>query len=116
MAKRIQMTTQCLFCKIVAHDIPSKIRFENDNLIAFDDIKPEAKTHILIVPKKHIDSVTAITDNDRDLIAEMIFTARDLTKEQGIDQSGYRLTMNTGKDAGQTVDHLHLHLIGGEQL
>ena len=106
----------CLFCSIATHEIESKIRFENDEFVAFDDINPTAKVHILIVPKKHIHSIAVLEDSDSNLIGKLILVARDLARELGIDQSGYRLIFNSGPDAGQLVDHLHLHLIGGQKL
>ncbi len=106
----------CLFCQIATHEVPAKIKFEDANFIAFDDINPKAKIHILIIPKKHIHSVAALNDADADLVGKLILTARDIAKEQGIDRTGYRLVFNSGTDAGQVVDHLHLHLIGGERL
>jgi histidine triad (HIT) family protein len=107
--------TNCIFCKIIENKIPTKIRFENDDFIAFDDIKPQAATHILLLPKRHIHSVAALEDVDADLIAKMILKARDITKEAGISQ-GFRLVFNSGRDAGQEVDHIHLHILGGNKL
>lgn len=106
----------CLFCSIAKHDLPAKIQFESDDFVAFDDIHPQAKTHILLITKKHLSSVAALDDSDLDLIAKMILTARDLAKEKGLDTSGYRLVFNSGIDAGQEVDHIHLHILGGNQL
>lgn len=106
----------CLFCQIAAREIKSMIKYEDDDFIAFDDINPKAKIHILIIPKKHIHSVAALVDFDAALVGKLILKARDIAKEQGIDQSGYRLIFNSGHDAGMIVDHLHLHLLGGEHL
>ncbi|MDO8444089.1 MAG: HIT domain-containing protein [bacterium] len=106
----------CLFCQIAAHEIHSKIKYEDDDFIAFDDIHPKAKIHILLIPKKHIHSVAALEDSDVNLVGKLILKARDIAKEQGIDLSGFRLVFNSGPDAGQIVDHLHLHIIGGEKL
>lgn len=106
----------CLFCQIADHKIPANVRFEDDDFIAFDDIKPQAKTHILIIPKKHLHSVAALSDNDGDLVGKVILLARDLAKNLGLDQGGYRLVFNSGTDAGQEVDHIHLHLLGGNKL
>jgi len=106
----------CLFCKIARKGIPSAIRFEDDDFIAFDDINPKAKIHILLIPKRHIPSVTAINDSDADLISKMILAARDIAKERGIDKTGYRLVFNSGSDAGQVVGHIHLHILGGNKL
>lgn len=106
----------CLFCKIAKHEIPAKIRFENEEFIAFDDINPKAKIHILLVPKKHIPSVAALKDSDREMVGKLVLKARDIAREEGIDQSGYRLVSNSGTDAGQVVDHIHLHILGRGKL
>lgn len=104
----------CLFCKIASKEIPSKIRFEDDDFIAFDDINPKAKTHILLVPKRHIHSVAAIEDSDQDLIGKMILTAKKVADDAGL--NSFRLVFNSGRDAGQEVDHIHLHILGGNKL
>ena len=106
----------CLFCSIAEHKIPAKIQYEDDDFIAFDDIHPRAEIHILLIPKRHINSVAALDDTDSDLIAKMILTARNLAKKKGIDKTGYRLVFNSGTDAGQEVDHIHLHILGGSKL
>lgn len=104
----------CIFCKIGNHGIPAKIRFENEEFIAFDDINPKAKVHILVVPKKHIHSVAALEENDQDMIGRLIMAAKKIA--QDADLSSYRLVFNSGLDAGQEVDHIHLHILGGEKL
>ncbi len=108
--------SECIFCKIIDKEKPADIIFENDHIVAFEDIKPVAPVHLLIVPKKHIISVNHLQKQDRQLIGEMFLSARKLAFEKQINQSGYRLIFNIGPDAGQTVDHLHLHLIGGKKL
>ncbi len=108
--------SECIFCKIIDKEKPADIIFENDHIVAFEDIKPVAPVHLLIVPKKHIISVNHLQKQDRQLIGEMFLSARKLALEKQINQSGYRLIFNIGPDAGQTVDHLHLHLIGGKKL
>jgi len=107
---------ECLFCKIASHKIPAKVRFENKEIIAFDDINPKAKIHLLIIPKKHIPSVAAITESDRNTICNLIYTARDIAESLGVAKSGYRLVFNSGRDAGQEIDHIHLHLLAGSKL
>ena len=104
----------CLFCKIVSKEIPSKIRFEDKDFVAFDDIKPKAKIHILLVPKRHIHSVAALEDSDQDLIGKMIMTAKKVACDAKLDS--FRLVFNSGRDAGQEVDHIHLHILGGNKL
>lgn len=106
----------CLFCKIAAGEIPSKKAYEDERILAFHDIAPQAPVHILIIPKQHIDSAQAITPSDNELLGRLFEVARRLAKENGLDKSGYRLITNIGADAGQSVKHLHFHLIGGRAL
>jgi len=106
----------CLFCQIAKKEIKSEVVAEDERMIAFKDINPVAPVHILIVPKKHIPSAAALERSDLPLVAEMIWFAKELAEKLGIAQSGYKLIFNSGKDAGQMVDHLHLHLIGGKRL
>lgn len=106
----------CIFCKIANKELPSEIIYEDENFAAFKDIHPIAPSHFLIVPKKHIPTLDHIALHDRELIGEMILTAKKIAQEIGLSQSGYRLIFNVGKDAGQTVDHIHLHLLGGKKL
>ena len=106
----------CLFCKIAAGEIPSKKAYEDDNIYAFYDIAPQAPVHILVIPKKHIESAHALTREDDKLIGDMFEAARQIATANGLDQTGYRLITNIGADAGQSVPHLHLHLIGGKSL
>jgi histidine triad (HIT) family protein len=106
----------CLFCQIVNKEIQSEIVAENEKIVAFKDINPAAPIHVLIVPKKHISSIAALERDDLPLISEMIWFAKELAQKLGIAQSGYKLMFNSGKDAGQMIDHLHLHLIGGKKL
>lgn len=106
----------CVFCKIVKKEIPADIVYENEKVMAFKDIKPVTPVHILIVPKFHISSVNHIKEENKELAGELILAAQKIAREQKVDKSGYRLVFNIGKNAGQTVDHLHLHLIGGKKL
>ena len=99
----------CIFCKIAKGEIPSAKIFENDKLIAFNDINPLAKTHILIVPKEHIESVKHLQNNHKELIGEIILTAQKIAKEKSLE--GYKLVINVGREGGQIIDHLHLHLL-----
>ena len=92
--------------------MPSAKVFENENLVAFNDINPKAKVHILIVPKKHIESVKDLQDNDKELVGEMILAARKIAKENKLE--GYKLVLNVGREGGQVVDHLHMHLLSGD--
>ena len=105
-----------IFQKIIDREIKADIIFENGNIIAFNDINPVAPTHILIVPKKLIESINLIKEEDSRLIGEMFLVAKELAKKLKIDESGYRTVFNTNDDGGQTVYHIHLHLIGGRKL
>jgi len=106
----------CIFCKIINKEIPTEIIYEDDKFLAFKDIEPKAKIHILIIPKKHILSINYLENHDKELIGELFSIAQKIAKDQSVSQSGYRLIFNVGKDAGQTIDHFHLHLLGGERL
>ncbi|SDW88511.1 histidine triad nucleotide-binding protein [Paenibacillus sp. CF384] len=106
----------CIFCKIIEGTIPSNKLFENERILAFRDIQPQAPVHTLIIPKKHIPTMNDVTDEDDAVMAELFAVARQLAKEQGIAESGYRVVNNCNGDSGQIVFHLHLHLLGGEKL
>ena len=105
----------CLFCKIAAGEIPSKKLYEDDQVVAFYDIAPQAKVHFLVIPKKHISSAAALTEADGALLGHVFAVIAKLAKEQGLD-NGYRVISNVDEDAGQTVKHLHFHVLGGEKL
>lgn len=105
-----------LFEKIIAREIPATIEFEDDKVIAIKDIAPAAPVHILIIPKRPIAGVHEVTPEDAELLGYLFVVARNLAESKGIAKSGYRLIANTGGDAGQTIDHLHVHLLGGENL
>ena len=104
----------CIFCQIVAGEAPARIVYRDDLVTAFHDTRPIASSHILIVPNRHIDSVNALGPEDAALAGHLILTARQIAEQQGIAAAGYRLIMNTGADAGQSIPHLHLHLIAGK--
>jgi histidine triad (HIT) family protein len=106
----------CVFCKIVAGEIPSDILYQDEEVIAFHDINPIAPTHLLIVSKKHIPSLLHLTDAETPLIGHMTKIANQLAREHGVAESGYRLVINCGKEGGQVVPHLHMHLLGGRVL
>lgn len=108
--------TDCLFCRIIAREVPAKEVYRDEEIVAFHDIAPKAPTHILIIPVKHIASLGELTEGDSQLASKLILKARDLAREQGIDESGYRVISNTGPHGGQEVPHLHLHLLGGAPL
>lgn len=108
--------TDCIFCKIINGELPSTNLYNDGQVTAFRDINPAAPTHILIVPKKHIDSINSLTVDDEPLIGHLFFIAKQLAAQEGIAEPGYRLVINTGAESGQTVDHVHLHLLGGRQM
>lgn len=103
----------CLFCRIINREIKGSIVYEDDRLIAFNDINPQAPTHVLIVPKRHIASLNDLTPDDDEIVGEMARRAAEIAKDKGISAGGFRTVFNTNRDAGQTVFHIHLHLIGG---
>jgi histidine triad (HIT) family protein len=105
--------TDCIFCKIITGDIPSTNVFRDEQVTAFRDLNPVAPTHILLVPNKHIDSVNMLTSGDEQLIGHLVKVAGQLAAQEGIAEDGYRLIINTNAHAGQTVFHIHLHLLGG---
>ncbi|RLD23608.1 MAG: histidine triad nucleotide-binding protein [Bacteroidetes bacterium] len=109
------MASKSVFEKIVDRELPATILYEDEDILAFIPLRKQAPVHILIIPKKRIVSVNEIDDEDALLIGKMFLVARDLAKEHKIDSTGYRLTLNTNEDAGQSVFHLHLHLFGGKK-
>ena len=106
----------CLFCKIIAGDIPSSKVYEDDVCIAFNDISPQAPTHVLIVPREHFDSLDTAEEKHKETLGHLLLTAAEFARQQGFADNGYRTVINTGAGAGQTVFHLHLHIIGGRAL
>ncbi len=109
-------TASCIFCRIVAGELPAKRVAEAEDMIAIHDIDPRAPTHVLIMPRRHIASVNDLTTADAGLAGRMILLAQRLAAELGIADSGYRLVLNTGTEGGQSVDHIHLHLLGGRAM
>ena len=105
----------CLFCKIIAADIPADIVYQDDKILVFKDINPKADTHLLMIPKQHIESLNELTTTDNDLIAYMMLKLPELARQQGL-TDGFRTIINTGKGGGQEVFHLHIHLLGGNSL
>lgn len=105
----------CIFCKIIAGEIPSEKVFESENVVAFKDINPMAPVHILIIPKKHIEGANALNEDNVSVVGEIMLAARQLAEEYKLD-NGWRVVTNVGEDGGQTVKHLHFHLLGGKKL
>ena len=106
----------CLFCRIIAREIPASIVYEDDRVIAFNDINPQAPTHLLVVPKRHIETLNALEPGDDGLLGELTRRAAAIAKDRGISEKGYRAVFNTNHEAGQTVFHIHLHLLGGRPM
>jgi len=103
----------CIFCKIVNKEIPAKVVFENEKAIVFHDIKPKAPVHYLVIPKKHVASLNEIKEENKELLGDLLFIAREAAEKAGIKETGYKLTIHTGEGGGQEVFHFHIHLLGG---
>lgn len=106
----------CVFCKIANKTLESNILQETDNIMIIQDIMPKAPVHVLVMPKRHIVSVNGLESTDGPLIAELVLAAKDYAAKAGVSESGYKLVMNNGKEGGQVIPHLHMHLLGGKQL
>lgn len=106
------MNMDCVFCKIAKKELPSDIVYEDDKFIAFKDISPKASFHLLIIPKRHIESVNHLTEGDKELVGELLLIAQKISKEKKLE--GYKLAINVGRKGGQLIDHLHLHLLSGK--
>jgi histidine triad (HIT) family protein len=106
----------CIFCKIINKEIPATTVYQDDKIIAFEDINPKAPVHILIIPKQHFASLNDIPNEKKDLIGHLLLKAKEIAAEKGIAEKGYRLVLNTGRDSGQDVHHIHFHLLGGRQM
>ena len=103
----------CIFCRIAAGEIPSKRVFEDETCVAFNDLSPQAPTHILIVPRDHVDSLEKAGSGDKGTLGHLLLTAAEIARQQGFSENGYRVVINTNSDGGQTVFHLHVHLLAG---
>ncbi len=106
----------CIFCQIVSGEVPTDIVYQDEEVIAFHDIKPQAPVHLIIIPRRHIPSLVHLSEADLSLVGDMVGIANQLAKREGVADSGYRLVINCGEEGGQLVPHLHLHLIGGRRL
>jgi len=111
-----QRDPDCIFCKIIDGELPSDIVYKDERVIGFRDIKPIAPVHLLIIPRKHIPSIRDLTDEDLPLLGHMTVVANRLAENEGIADGGYRLIINCGEEAGQTVHHIHMHMLGGRRL
>jgi histidine triad (HIT) family protein len=108
--------TDCLFCRIASGEVPADVVHRTEDVMAFRDVNPQAPTHILLIPVAHVESARAVQDTHAKLLVELFTAAQHLAKSEGIDEGGWRLVTNVGDDAGQTVHHLHLHLLGGRPM
>ena len=106
----------CLFCKIASGEIPAKIAFQDEDVVVFHDIQPQAPTHLLVIPRKHVSSLAEANADHQTLLGKLLLTASSVAKDMGLDKEGYRVVINTGPGAGQTVFHIHVHVLGGRVL
>lgn len=109
------MNEDCIFCKIVSGEIGTKKVYEDEEILAFEDINPQAPIHILVIPKHHIQHLEDASEEQKELLGKMLIVARDIARDKGIAEKGYRLVLNTNPDSGQEVYHLHFHLLGGRR-
>jgi len=108
--------SDCIFCKIIAGEIPATVVHETDDVLAFRDLGPQAPTHVLVIPKRHIATINDMQDSDAELVGKLYLAAQKVAADEGISESGYRTVMNCNKGAGQTVFHMHLHVLGGRPM
>ncbi len=108
--------SDCIFCKIASGEIPAEILYQDDDVVIFPDVRPLTPVHLLVIPKKHITSLAEMSEEDTPVVGKMTRAANQVAREQGLSEKGYRLTINSGPDAGQVVFHLHMHLMGGRHL
>jgi len=106
----------CLFCRVANGELPTEIIYKNDDILAFRDINPQAPTHVLVIPKRHIDSINHATPGDAELLGRMVLAAKEVAAQEGLHDAGYRLVFNINNHGGQTVYHIHLHVLGGRQM
>lgn len=106
----------CLFCQIIKKEIPAQIVYEDEEILVFKDINPKARIHLLIVPKKHIVSLNEISESEKEILGKILYQTKILAKEFKVSKNGYKVVINSGKGAGQTIEHLHFHFLSGEEL
>jgi len=116
LTEGVEMSNDCLFCKILAGEIPADLVYESDTAVAFRDINPKAPTHVLIIPRKHISTINDIEPEDQAIVGSLYTAAREIAAEAGIAEDGYRAVMNCNEGAGQSVFHIHLHVLGGRAM
>ena len=107
------MSQDCIFCRIASGEVPSTQVYEDEACVAFNDLSPQAPTHILVIPRRHVDSLDKAGEDDRDVLGRLLLAAANIAREKGFSDAGYRVVVNTNADGGQTVFHLHLHLLAG---
>jgi histidine triad (HIT) family protein len=112
----VPVAVECIFCRIASGEIPARLVYEDADTMAFRDINPQAPTHVLVIPRRHIASMNDLQPEDAELMGRLILAAGEIARKEGIASGGYRLVMNTGAAAGQTVDHIHVHLLGGRHM
>lgn len=110
------MSDDCIFCKIAAGDVPAQILFQDDRCLAIQDLNPQAPKHVLVIPREHMDSLNDASRSDEALLGYLLRVGARIANEQGVAESGFRVVINTGKNAGQSVEHLHLHIMGGRAM
>jgi histidine triad (HIT) family protein len=106
----------CLFCKIISRQIPARVVYEDEAVLAFEDIRPQAPVHILLIPKDHFSSLVEASEERSGLLGRLLLLARDIARKKSLEGTGYRIVLNTGRDSGQEVPHLHFHLLGGRKM
>lgn len=110
------MSEDCIFCRIAQGEIPAQVVRQDEDTVAFRDIDPKAPTHVLVIPRRHIASVNVLTPEEAALVGKLFLAAKEIARDDGVAESGYRMVVNAGPDAGQSVDHVHLHVLGGRGL
>ena len=110
------MPSDCVFCRIASGEVPAELVYRDEHVTAFRDIRPQARTHVLVIPNRHIPSLADATPEDVELLGRLTWVAAEIARQEGIESSGYRVLTNVGRNAGQTVFHLHLHVLGGNRL
>jgi len=112
----VSAAPECIFCRIVAGDVPAEVVHRTDHTLAFRDLNPQAPVHVLVIPRRHVDDASTVSHGDAEVAADMLVAARQVAEAEGVAESGYRLVFNVGDDGGNTVGHLHLHVLGGRRL
>lgn len=110
------MTSDCIFCKIAAGTIPARIVYQDDQVVAFHDLNPQAPTHVLVIPRRHLENLAAASPEDEAILGRVLWVARQVAEREGIAAAGFRVVINTNADAGQSVPHLHAHVLGGRRM